>query len=102
MSEIRPYIHMELSPEEQQIILERRAEEAHIAATEAFQIKALKVANLWMQWSEKEGSGLTLSTFQSSYEFNYLEADLPLMYEAVKKIMQVVHSLQVPREKSQC
>ncbi|KCX18055.1 hypothetical protein J723_0322 [Acinetobacter sp. 1264765] len=55
-----------------------------------------------MQWSEKEGSGLTLSTFQSSYEFNYLEADLPLMYEAVKKIMQVVHSLQVPREKSQC
>ncbi|WP_446906226.1 hypothetical protein [Acinetobacter baumannii] len=102
MSEIRPYIHMELSPEEQQIILERRAEEAHIAATEAFQIKVLNVANLWMQWSEKEGSGLTLSTFQSSYEFNYLEADLPLMYEAVKKIMQVVHSLQVPREKSQC
>lgn len=89
---------MKLTEGEAKIILERRAKETHQLATDKFQIKALGVANRWMKWSNKTGSGLTFSTFQSSYEFNYLDNDRSLMYEAVKTIMATIHSLQIPEE----
>ncbi|WP_396234763.1 hypothetical protein [Acinetobacter baumannii] len=100
MSEIRPCILMELSPEEQEIILDRRAEEAHIAATVAFRLKAIKVANDFMIWANEEEYGPTFSTFVN--QFNYQESDGRMMYTAVMKIIDVVSSFQIPKEKSQC
>ena len=89
---------MELTEAEKRIILERRAEEIHIAKTDDFRKKALYVANNFLIWAYKEGVCPTFSTFVN--EFNYQEKDYQLMYGAVKKIWDFVHTLEIPKEKN--
>ena len=91
---------MELTDSEARIILERRAEEAHAEKTDAFREKALNVANNFLIWSYKEGYAPTFSTFVN--QFGYDNLDCKIMYEAVKKIWDLVHTLEIPREKPQC
>lgn len=80
-----------LTPSERQLILKRRAAAAEQIALEKFQEKALNTANRWVKWSRKDGSGLTLSTFVNS--FNYQDSDGEQMYAAVQKILEVVCEL---------
>jgi hypothetical protein len=88
---------MELTEVEKRIILEHRAQEIHIAKTDAFREKVLYVANNFLIWAYKEGYAPTFSTFVNDFE--YQEKDCQSMYEAVKKIWDLVHTLEIPMEK---
>ena len=101
MGEIKPYIHMELSPEEQRMILERRAEEAHKAATQDFQLRAIKIANDYFLWCCQPENGFYFpdsGTFVN--QFGYEEDDHSTMRYAVEKIWKLVFSLEIPKEKT--
>lgn len=50
---------MELTQEERDLILARRAERGEIEAALAFRQKAIKTAMAWLEWSEEEGLCLT-------------------------------------------
>lgn len=80
-----------LTPEERRLILLRREEAAKKLALEKFQEKALCVANRFVKWSRKSGSGLTHSTFVN--EFNYQDDDGKHMYTAVQVIIETVYQL---------
>lgn len=83
--------HIRLTPEERRLILSRREDAAKKLALEKFQEKALNVANRWVKWSRKSGSGLTHSTFVN--EFNYQDDDGKRMYIAVQKILETVYQV---------
>lgn len=93
---------MELTEEEKRIILERRAEEAHIAATQDFQLRAIKVASDYFNWCCHPENGFYFpdsGTFVN--QFGYEEDDHSIMRNAVEKIWKLVFSLEIPKEKSQ-
>ncbi|HCA5335490.1 TPA: hypothetical protein MW296_000129 [Acinetobacter baumannii] len=101
MSKIKPFIHMELSADEQKIILERRAKEAHEKNEAEFQIKALKVANDYVQWSIDRGYEYPhMGSFINS--FGYDEDDRKAMCEAVQKIWKLMFSLKLPKGDFPC
>lgn len=80
-----------LTASERQIILERREKIVAKESLKKFQIKALSTASRWFKWSDKNGSGLTFSTFVN--DFNYQESDSEQMYKAVCSILSVVEGL---------
>lgn len=77
---------MELTQEERDLILARRAERGEIEAALAFRQKAIKTAMAWLEWSEEEGLCLTFSTFIN--QFNYQEPDGKEMFKAVGRILE--------------
>lgn len=84
-----------LSKSERAMILAKREKEAKEIALQKFQEKAIHVTSRWLKWSNKFGSGLTYSTFQSDYEFNYQDKDRQQMYEAVKNLLSTMRGLNI-------
>lgn len=76
---------MELTDEEKQLILQRRAQKRKEEEDRQFQHNALKVASMWLDWSARDGSGLTFSTFVN--DFGYEEPDGKEMFSAVERIL---------------
>ncbi|MBK0062406.1 MULTISPECIES: hypothetical protein [unclassified Acinetobacter] len=95
MTELIP---MELTEDEQRMILERRAEEEHIAKTYEFHTKVLMVASDYLKYLNQEGYGTSFSTFVNS--FGYDLKDSSMVYQAVLKIFDVVNTFEVPKEKT--
>ncbi|WP_421427747.1 hypothetical protein ACOL7R_03365 [Acinetobacter pittii] len=92
---------MNLSDDEAQIILDRRADEHHKKATFAFQVKSIRVANAYFEWAKKNSFlEPTFGTFINS--FCYEGNDKQVMQKAVLEIWHLVFSLQIPKEKSSC
>lgn len=87
---------MELTDEERNIILARRAEKAHKQATLDFQLRAIVVANNYFIWaSENNFPTPDSGTFVN--QFGYEKDDHPIMREAVLKIWKLVFSLEIPK-----
>lgn len=93
-------IPMELTETEQRMILERRAEEAHAKLTSEFREKVLLIANDFYKWAKKEDEGFTFSTFVN--QFGYDLHDCKMVYTAVGKILELVRTFDIPKEKPQC
>lgn len=92
---------MRLTDQEVHLILEGRAEIHHKKATQAFQLKAIRVANDYFEWCKTNGFYTPgLGTFVNS--FCYEEDDCEIMCEAVKQIWKLVFSFQIPKENPQC
>ncbi|WP_336937048.1 hypothetical protein [Acinetobacter modestus] len=99
MSEIKPFIYMELSPEEQRVILEGRAKKAHKAATQDFQLRAIKIASDYFLWCCQPENGFYYpdsGTFVN--QFGYQKDDHSIMRDAVEKIWKLVFSFEIPEE----
>jgi hypothetical protein len=78
-------MEMELTEEERQLILQRRSLKRKEEEDRLFQQNALKVASMWIDWSARDGSGLTFSTFVN--EFGYDGQDGKEMFSAVERIL---------------
>lgn len=76
---------LELTKEEEKLIILRRHEEALQDSRVAFMIKALSTANKFSIWSQLNGDGLTYSTFINT--FNYQDEDGHVMFYAVQRIL---------------
>ncbi len=92
-------ITLELSHSEYQEIMNRRAMEAHKKATRDFQLRAIKVASDYIEWSSENGFILPDSgTFVN--QFGYEEDDHSIMRNAVQEIWKLVFSFHIPLEKA--
>lgn len=76
----------DLTPEEIELVQQRRNEQAQRAAAYAFQRKAIATAHAFAEWSSTEGGGLALSYSTFVDSFGYQDRDGNLMFEAVKRI----------------
>ena len=77
---------IELTPDELQLVLGRRAEIQREKADFDLQGRAIRTAMSWWSWSDEKGAGLTFSTFVN--EFGYDSRDCKEMYEAVGRILE--------------
>lgn len=78
-------MEMEFTDEEKQLILQIRSQKRKEEEDRQFQQSALKVTSMWLDWSARDGSGLTFSTFVN--EFGYEEQDGKEMFSAVERIL---------------
>lgn len=76
----------DLTPEEIELVQQRRNEQAQREAAQAFQRKAIATAHAFAEWSATEGAGLALSYSTFVDTFGYQGRDGNQMYEAVKRI----------------
>ena len=79
-----------LKPHERQMVIEAREAEAKRFADLRFQIKVIKTAGKAWEWSIRNDSGLTFSTFVN--EFGYQENDASQVYEAVDSLLWFARS----------
>jgi hypothetical protein len=90
---------MELTDDERDLILERRAEVEHENATLRFQKEVFDLAYKYYAHLEEEGECSSFSGFISF--FNPPHDDLNrVKYEAVVLILETVSSLQIPKAKT--
>lgn len=84
-----------LTEEETALILAHRAEQAAQRACIAFLQKIADHTAKFYAWSQREGQGLTFSTFVNTY--GYDQPDARLVFEAVASMLNhLEHAIDVP------
>lgn len=83
---------MELSFEEQQIITARRTQNALNQKRIRYAVLVVELTAKWVQWSQKDGDGLTFSTFIDNFDApNHIpvefEDHVKTLYEAIKAML---------------
>ncbi|MCP4528684.1 MAG: hypothetical protein GY833_22650 [Aestuariibacter sp.] len=93
---------MRLTPDEEALILKRRAEEARVQKRERFYGEVVRITALWHEWSLENGEGLTFSTFVNQFEApehinTEFEGHLKAIYEAVRDVLNkaAAHAHQI-------
>lgn len=75
----------DLTPDEVEVIRQRRAKQQAQSDARDFQLLAIATAHRFAEWSARSGCGLTFSTFVNQFE--YMHTDAKEVYEAVERIM---------------
>lgn len=83
---------LNLSQDEINLILRNRAIAEQKRKDYEFRKRAIKTAYEWLEWSEKEGMGLTFSTFVDDFGFDELGASQ--YYKAITAILECVKAYQ--------
>lgn len=91
-TEQRTTTTLELTQDELDIILTRRAEIEKERKTRDFHRRIIKIAHDWVEWSEKEKRGLTFSSFVNEFGFNEIGADI--YYDAILGILDCVRAFE--------
>lgn len=88
---------LELTQHEIDLILAYRAENERRRKAHEFRKSIVKVTYDWLEWSEKEGVELTISTFVNGFKFDG-KGTAVYYYQAIKHILECVREYEPPEE----
>jgi len=78
-------MQIDLTPDEIELIRQRRNEKAARQDARDFQRHAICTAHRFAEWSSQAGYGLTFSTFVNQFEYQHVDAKE--VFNAVERIM---------------